>query len=134
MSSQSNDTWPLKLSQAAAELGLDAEPGAEHSLIMVPGFSVIRARPKFTAFYFYFSYSKKRKQDRYLQFDPRPEGTTTDSVAVNCVFLHGLQSLKKTSMWERLLVFDYDDYELESNRKAVLEIQVHALIASLQAS
>jgi hypothetical protein len=35
-------------------------------------------------------------------------------------------------MWERLLVFPYEDYELEANRRSVLQIQVKSLISNLQ--
>ena len=55
------------------------------------------------------NYSKKRDQQRYLNFDPRPENAPlpdTDS------FLRDLQELRGNSMWSRLLRYKYDDYEL----------------------
>ena len=50
------------------------------------------------------TYSKKRDQDRYLRFDPRPENAPP---ADKDKFLRGLQELKPlpaTCMWEKLLV------------------------------
>jgi hypothetical protein len=82
--------------------------------------------------YGFFSYSKKRKQDRYLNFDPRPDHAAS-STADSDSFLRDLQaSLSKTTMWERLLSFSYDDYELHANKRLVLQMQVQSLVSHLQ--
>jgi hypothetical protein len=81
--------------------------------------------------YGFFSYSKKRKQDRYLNFDPRPDHAAS-STADSDSFLRDLQaSLSKTTMWERLLSFSYDDYELHANKRLVLQMQVQSLVSHL---
>jgi hypothetical protein len=82
------------------------------------------------------SYTKKRQQDRYFQFDPRPEGAAAASTSTenSDKFLRNLQTLPKTSMWERLLFFSYDDYELESNKRIILEIQVQSLVSHMEVS
>jgi hypothetical protein len=79
---------------------------------------------------FLFSYSKKRKLDRYANFDPRPDDRRkVDSEE----FLRDLQVLPTTTMWERLLFYNYDDYELEANKRTILECQAQGLISHLQA-
>jgi hypothetical protein len=78
---------------------------------------------------FFFSYSRTKRQDRYLGFDPRP----SDCQAVDTDgFLRDLQSLPKPTMWEQLLFFSYKDYELEASRRIVLHLQVAALMANMK--
>jgi hypothetical protein len=71
-------------------------------------------------FYSFFRYGKKRSSERYLKFDPCPSSTEMNSDQ----FLRGLQSLHGSCMWENLIFFTYEDYDLDNERKAVLHRQV----------
>lgn len=66
-------------------------------------------------------YSKKRKPDSLIQFDPRPDRLrkTTREEVEN--FLYNVQGLHYDTMWSKLLSFHYDDYSLAPERIAVLK-------------
>jgi hypothetical protein len=68
----------------------------------------------------FFRYGKKRSSERYLKFDPCPSSTEMNSDT----FLRGIQSLHGSCMWENLIFFTYEDYDLDDKRKAVLHQQV----------
>ena len=76
------------------------------------------------------SYSNKRRQDRYIDFDPRPD--TSDSPSVDSEsFLRDLQCLPDQTMWGTLLYFNYEDYDLEADRRAILILENQRLIVNL---
>ena len=66
-------------------------------------------------------YNKKRRPDKYIYLDPRPEALrmTTDDEKND--FLKSLQTLPHQTMWEKLLEFHYPDYELSKDRAQVLK-------------
>jgi hypothetical protein len=55
-----------------------------------------------------------------MDFDPCPSSTEINSDQ----FLRGLQSLHRSCMWENLIFFNYEDYDLDDEKKAVLQQQV----------
>ena len=86
---------------------------------------------------YFFSYSSKRRQDRYLEFDPRPASSltaATSSTAKSEAFLRDLQELPghKPTMWGKILVFNYEDYEITPEREANLHRQVGVLLDNLR--
>ena len=74
------------------------------------------------------SYSKKRPIDRYIDFDPRPVNSTPPDPDK---FLRDLQELPGTSMWQTLLRYRYQDYELSDDRKVVLNKCIERLLFNL---
>ena len=58
------------------------------------------------------SYSKKRQQNRYVEFDPRPENATPPD---KDSFLRNIQELPghPNTMWGTILRFNYEDHDLE---------------------
>ena len=60
-------------------------------------------------------YSKKRKSDRYYDFDPRGAGQSNSEV-----LLRAVQSMHRDSMWGHTLRYKYVGLELSPERKMVL--------------
>ena len=70
------------------------------------------------------NYGKKRKTDLKYSWDPRPsELKKTDQEDVDH-FIKDLQIAGLNSMWQQLLVFEYQDYELGAEREKILHEQV----------
>ena len=65
-------------------------------------------------------YSKKRRPDRIINFDPRPVHLQHTSENEINEFIFNVQSLQRDSMWSKILPFHYGDYELSNDRKSVL--------------
>ena len=61
-------------------------------------------------------YSKKRKVDRFIDFDPRNAGKSPNTE----VLLRGVQSMHRDSMFGNILRFKYESQELSQDRKMVL--------------
>ena len=77
-------------------------------------------------------YPKKMKTDRVLVFDPRPENSRRTSNKEKDFFLRNLQEAKLNTMWEKLLVFHYQNYELSSDREEVLRENVGQVISNFK--
>ena len=67
-------------------------------------------------------YGKKRRTDRYKEFDPRktiPEASLKEQ---NEALLHNYQSQEEESIFEYIISFEYKDYPLDFERKIVQSI------------
>ena len=73
------------------------------------------------------NYSKKREQDRYLSFDPRPDNPPPPDTDR---FLRNLQEQRGNAMWEKLLRYKYKDYPLSDDRKHVVRSLVDKMMAA----
>ena len=73
------------------------------------------------------NYSKKRKQDRYLAFDPRPENAPPPDINN---FLQDLQMLAPNSMFEHIFRYTYEDYPLDANRQQLLGALICQMLAA----
>lgn len=74
------------------------------------------------------TYSKKRKPDRYMRHEVLDKNTVTPSEAASKRIFQGLQ---RESMWNRILTFEYEDYECSTNRANVLVANVMEMIKNL---
>lgn len=79
-------------------------------------------------------YGKKFKTDRYIKFDPRPPALAGTSEKEKDEFLHNLQGMEVSSMWEKLLKFKFSDEEPDSERKEVLKILSNKFVQNLKSS
>ena len=66
-------------------------------------------------------YKKKLDTERYERFDPRPTSSSMTTVEEKDAFLESLQKSGLNSMWERLLKYDYKDYELDEDRMKIIK-------------
>ena len=74
------------------------------------------------------SYEKKRKTNQHYGWDPRPRHLQkTDQKEVD-YFIKDLQIANLNTMWQQLLVFEYEDFELTHERKEILQKQVKDVV------
>jgi hypothetical protein len=79
--------------------------------------------------YLVFSYSKKKKPDRYFEFNPQPSASQSSDPDN---FLRNLQMLSKPTMWGQLLFFIYEDYDMSAGRAHILKLKVETLVENMR--
>ena len=73
-------------------------------------------------------YTKKMSTDKQYGWDPRPKHLQETKQQEIDFFIKDLQISQLNSMWQQLLVFEYDDYPLLPSREILLKQQVREAV------